>query len=86
MHRTFSEALSFPSWYGSNLDALHDQLTSLSGTIRLENWETAEERLGKYGLSAKKVLLHAALENENLILYYFLLVWENSLRRDVYDG
>ena len=68
LHRTFSEALSFPAWYGSNLDALHDQLTSLSGTIRLENWETAEERLGKYGLSARKVILHAALENEKLLV------------------
>ena len=68
LHRAFAQALSFPSWYGSNLDALHDQLTSLSGTIRLENWETAEERLGKYGLSAKKAILHAALENENLLV------------------
>lgn len=68
LHRTFSEALSFPSWYGSNLDALHDQLTSLSGTIRLENWEVVEERLGKYGLSAKRAILHAALENEQLIV------------------
>ena len=68
LHRTFSEALSFPAWYGNNLDALHDQLTSLSGTLRLENWELAEERLGKYGLSAKKVILHAALENEDLLV------------------
>ena len=68
LHRLFAEALSFPSWYGNNLDALHDQLTSLTGTIRLENWEIAEERLGKYGLSSKKVILHAALENENLIV------------------
>lgn len=67
-HRVFAEALSFPSWYGSNLDALHDQLTSLSGTIRLENWIFAEENLGKYGVSAKKVILHAALENENLLV------------------
>ena len=68
LHRTFAEALHFPAWYGSNLDALHDQLTSLSGTLRLENWELAEERLGKYGLSAKKVILHAALENEDLLV------------------
>lgn len=67
-HRTFAEALHFPAWYGCNLDALHDQLTSLSGTLRLENWELAEERLGKYGLSAKKVILHAALENEDLLV------------------
>ena len=66
LHRTFAQALAFPSWYGRNLDALHDQLTSLSGTVRLKNWETAEEALGKYGLSAKRAILHAALENENL--------------------
>ena len=68
LHRIFAQTLSFPAWYGNNLDALHDQLTSLSGTIRLENWATAEERLGKYGLSVKRVILHAALENEKLIV------------------
>ena len=68
LHRTFSGALAFPSWYGNNLDALHDQLTAICGTIRLENWEIAEENLGKYGVSAKKVLLHAALENETLLV------------------
>lgn len=68
LHRTFSEKLCFPSWYGSNLDALHDQLTSLCGTIRLENWEIAEEKLGKYGLSARNVILHAALENKTLLV------------------
>lgn len=68
LHRTFAEALSFPDWYGHNLDALHDCLASLSGTVRLENWETAEARLGKYGRNAKKVLLQSALENEAFIL------------------
>ena len=68
LHRTFSSALSFPSWYGSNLDALHDQLTAISGTIRLENWEIAEEKLGKYGISARNAILHAALENKTLLV------------------
>ena len=36
LHRTFSDVLSFPSCYGRNLDALYDQLTSLSGTICLK--------------------------------------------------
>lgn len=70
LHRIFAEALSFPSCYGSNLDALHDMLTSLSGTVRLENWDAAEERLGRYGLSAKKAIAHAALENENLLVIF----------------
>ena len=67
-HQVFASALSFPEWYGSNLDSLHDCLTSLSGTVRLDNWEAAEECLGSYGRSARKVLLQAALENESLIL------------------
>lgn len=70
LHRAFEEALSFPSWYGRNLDALHDQLTSLSGTIRLENWEIAESRLGKFGLSARRAIAHAALKNEALIVIF----------------
>ena len=66
LHRIFAQTLAFPDWYGNNLDALYDCLTSLSGTLRLENWEEAENRLGKYGLSARKVLVRAALENTGL--------------------
>lgn len=66
LHHIFAEALTFPDWYGNNLDALHDCLTSLTGTIRLENWEEAEANLGKYGISAKKAILSAALENTKL--------------------
>lgn len=69
-HRIFAEALHFPSWYGHNLDALHDQLTTLSGTVRLENWDITEEKLGRYGLAAKKVIAHAALENETLLVIF----------------
>ena len=70
LHRTFAQALDFPAWYGNNLDALHDQLTSLSGTLRLENWELAEEKLGKYGIAARKAIAHAALENEALLVIF----------------
>ncbi len=70
LHRVLAKALHFPSWYGNNLDALHDCLTSLSGTVRLEHWDIAETALGKYGLAAKKVMAHAALENERLLLLF----------------
>lgn len=66
LHRIFAEALSFPGWYGNNLDALHDCLTSVSGTIRLTNWDAAEARLGNYGLAAKRAIAAAALENADL--------------------
>ena len=69
LHRTFSEALSFPAWYGSNLDALHDCLTEISGKVRLLDWETAENRLGSYGKKAKKAIAAAALHNTKLDLY-----------------
>jgi len=69
LHRIFRETLSFPDWYGSNLDALYDCLTELSGKVRLLNWETAESNLGAYGQKAKKVIAAAALHNTDLDLY-----------------
>ena len=66
LHRIFAETLHFPAWYGSNLDALYDQLTSLTGTLRLLDWDTAEASLGKYGLSAKKAIAQAGLRNSHL--------------------
>ena len=69
LHRIFRETLSFPEWYGDNLDALHDCLTEITGKVRLLNWETAEAKLGTYGAKAKKVIAAAALHNSELDLY-----------------
>lgn len=69
LHRIFRDTLSFPDWYGSNLDALHDCLTEISGKVRLLDWETAENRLGVYGKKAKKAIAAAALHNTDLDLY-----------------
>ena len=69
LHRIFRDTLSFPDWYGSNLDALHDCLTEISGKVRLLDWETAENRLGTYGKKAKKAIAAAALHNTDLDLY-----------------
>ena len=69
LHRIFRETLTFPEWYGDNLDALHDCLTEITGKVRLLDWETAEARLGVYGQKAKKVIAAAALHNEKLDLY-----------------
>lgn len=69
LHRILREALSFPEWYGNNLDALYDCLGAISGKVRLLNWETAEARLGPYGQKAKKVIATAALHNTDLDLY-----------------
>ena len=69
LHRIFRENLSFPDWYGNNLDALYDCLTELSGKVRLLEWDSAENRLGEYGKKAKKVIVNAALRNTDLDLY-----------------
>ena len=35
IHAELAQALSFPAWYGNNLDALHDCLTGISQDIRI---------------------------------------------------
>ncbi len=70
LHRLLAESLGFPDWYGGNLDALHDCLGAVTGTVRLENWAAAEAVLGKYGQSARRAMAHAALENPGLELIF----------------
>lgn len=69
LHRVFRESLSFPAWYGNNLDALYDCLTALSGTVRLLHWDIAENNLGPYGKKAGNVIAAATLHNTALDLY-----------------
>ena len=69
LHRMFREALSFPDWYGNNLDAIYDCLTDCTRKVRILNWEIAEGNLGNYGTKVKKVIAAAALHNTALDLY-----------------
>ena len=69
LHKVFRESLSFPEWYGNNLDALYDCLTEYAGKVRLLDWDVAEENLGPYGRKAKNVIAAAALLNSELDLY-----------------
>ncbi len=41
LHKALADALSFPDWYGRNLDALHDLLTSIrtDTTLILQNFD-----------------------------------------------
>ena len=67
-HDSVARELSLPKWYGRNLDALHDCLTSISEPTHLilENWQAAEENLGRYASLIRAVLLHAEDENINV--------------------
>lgn len=62
IHEQLAMALSFPAWYGRNLDALHDCLTGMTQDITLEliHWERLP------GL--KRVLEDCAQENPHLNL------------------
>jgi len=71
-HTALAQKLNFPDWYGGNLDALHDVLTSI-GTetvLQLHDWPAAEAALGPYGGRIEKVLALAALKNPHLTIEF----------------
>lgn len=64
LHTAFAEALEFPAWYGNNLDALHDCLTSL--TEETEIILTDFSSLPGFANGFRRVLLDSAEENTKL--------------------
>ncbi len=67
-HEALSAALSFPAWYGKNLDALYDCLTELSEDIHLQlnNWHHIETHLKDYSGKAVYVFHCAQEDNPHL--------------------
>lgn len=72
-HDYISRKLDFPEYYGGNLDALWDILSTISDPIhiRLINKEELYENLGDDSDPLLSVFFDANEENENL---YFMLV------------
>ena len=72
LHKAFADALSFPDWYGNNLDALYDQLTSIGEetTIHLLCWQRAEASMGRYGICARRAMEDAQQNNANLHILF----------------
>lgn len=70
VHDTFTEALEFPAYYGRNLDALYDMLTSSPElTLTLTN-ASALNKLFRYGDNLKLALEDAAKDNDLLTLEF----------------
>ena len=65
-HDDLAKALQFPNYYGKNLDALHDCLTSLSDTqLVIEDCAVASEKMEKWpGFLA--VFFDSAAQNPGL--------------------
>ena len=68
LHDLLAEALHFPAYYGRNLDALYDMLSSTSKetVICIRNQEQLGVHLGTYAEGFFEVLRDASLENPAL--------------------
>ena len=66
VHRAIAGALDFPEWYGANLDALWDLLSTWSEPAHVTITGCAS--LDDYGLRALAVFLEAARDNRRLRL------------------
>lgn len=81
-HEYLKEKLGFPEYYGRNLDALWDILTSYSEPldIKLINKDVIIGLLGSYGQGIIDVFQEASGENTNI---EFTLVEEDSCQQKV---
>ena len=64
IHEILSRELSFPDWYGRNLDALHDMLTGICEETRITFLHFPSLPFPSAGLL--RVLRDSENENENL--------------------
>lgn len=67
-HSVIAQKLSFPDYYGENLDALHDCLTDICSetTIHIVGFERMRDNLGNFAKSLSRVLTASADENPKL--------------------
>ena len=67
LHETLRKELIGVEYYGNNLDALYDALTSVKGVhLNFENFSLLSDRLGTYFDKFVKMILSATDTNPNL--------------------
>lgn len=73
LHSYLKEMLSFPFYYGANLDALHDELSSEGNDISIKLTLPAQPKGGMadYLPRVRRVFEDAAEENYHLTLAFF---------------
>ena len=72
LHRYLKETLGFPFYYGANLDALHDELTSITTDTKLVAVFAKEPKgnMELYAPRIKRVFLDAEEENYHLTVSF----------------
>lgn len=72
-HKYLKEVFNFPNYYGENLDALWDMLSSISSPMDIEfiNRYDLVKNLGTYANIMIKVFEDAEKENSNIKLWVY---------------
>lgn len=68
LHEWAAAALPLPSYYGRNLDALHDVLCELGTDTSITVWNAGKlpRHFGRWGQSLLQLLTQAAAQNPHL--------------------
>ena len=71
-HEVMKKVFCDFEYYGNNLDALHDVLTSImkDSTINIRNLDASKEYIGMYADRIKIVFCESAKENPHLTLVF----------------
>ena len=68
LHRELAAALSFPEWYGNNLDALHDCLTEIGEDTLLTLIRFGS--MGSFANGFRRVLQDCEETNPHLQIFF----------------
>ena len=70
VHDIFASALEFPAYYGRNLDALYDLLSTCPPTVLTLTNSSAFKAMFRYGDNLRLALEDAEKDNPNLTLIF----------------